>query len=66
MLWWWMVAKLLYTKGTEFVKKWLVYYGTGWFILVISALAPLPIGGQNVRFGRPTLELIFLQHGRLY
>jgi hypothetical protein len=39
-----------------------IWNGVG---LVIGALAPLPIGRKNVRFCRPTLELIFLQHGRL-
>jgi hypothetical protein len=40
----------------EFVREWCVLYGT----------LPSPIGRKNVRFCRPTLELIFLQHGRLH
>lgn len=32
---------------------------------LVRALAPLPISGWDRRFGIPTLDLIFLQHGSL-
>ena len=32
---------------------------------LVRALAPHPISGWNRRFGIPTLDLIFLQHGCL-